>query len=185
MATVQAQKFPVQMFDQYTIDKDILRIGLFRFALTDQYTMGFMYMNGEPFCFTLEDRVRDVNHDGDLNDPGEGKVYGDTAIPCGTYKITLYDSPHFKRMLPLLHNVEGFEGILIHGGNTVVDTKGCILVARNANILSSLILNGKNVGKIQGSTEQDVVRMIGKYKETYIDIKDGQAKSGIELTVSA
>lgn len=42
------------------------------------------------------------------------KIFGKTAIPTGTYKVQLTYSPRFKRVLPLLIGVKGFEGIRIH-----------------------------------------------------------------------
>ena len=63
-----------------------------------EYTIGTLSVNGQRFCDTLEDKVRDLNADGDLNDEGEGKVYGKTAIPYGTYEITLdIVSPKFSQ----------------------------------------------------------------------------------------
>lgn len=95
------------------------------------YTIGKLYINGEYFCDTLENTVRDLNNDGDLEDPGEKKIYGETAIPKGVYKIILAMSPRFKRILPVLLNVKYFTGILIHRGNYPKDTHGCILVGEN------------------------------------------------------
>lgn len=40
-------------------------------------------------------------------------------------------SPRFKRVLPYLHDVPHFLGILIHSGNTEEDSAGCIIVGRN------------------------------------------------------
>ena len=106
-----------------------------------EYTIGTLSVNGQRFCDTLEDKVRDLNADGDLNDEGEGKVYGKTAIPYGTYEITLdIVSPKFSQYrqykniggkLPRLLNVSNFEGVLIHIGNSSADTNGCILVGEN------------------------------------------------------
>ena len=45
--------------------------------------------NWERICNTIEDKVRDLNKDGDLNDEGEEKVYAQTAIPYGTYTIAM------------------------------------------------------------------------------------------------
>ena len=96
------------------------------------YTIGsFIDPTGKIICDTLEDKNRDANRDGDLNDPGETKVFGETAIPFGKYRVTMEMSPPFGRRLPYLHDVNGFEGILIHSGNTPVDTHGCILVGEN------------------------------------------------------
>jgi hypothetical protein len=87
--------------------------------MTAKSTTGLMYVNGKVFCHTLEDVQRDV------------KVYGATAIPSGRYPVVSTWSAHFKRELPLLVYVEGYEGIRIHCGNKAEDTEGCILVARN------------------------------------------------------
>jgi hypothetical protein len=97
----------------------------------DTYTIGKFYIdygNGwEYFCNTLEDTVRDLNHDG-IN---EVKIWGKTAIPFGTYKITWAMSPTYKKLMPLLWGVKGFSGVLIHIGNKPEDTLGCILVGEN------------------------------------------------------
>jgi hypothetical protein len=53
---------------------------------------------------------------------------GNTCIPDGTYFVLLTWSPKFKRKLPLLIDVPGFDGIRIHPGNTSDDTEGCLLV---------------------------------------------------------
>lgn len=108
-----------------------MKIEVRRRYLGSDYTIGSMYINGEYFCDTLEDKARDLNKDGDLNDAGEGKVYAETAIPYGEYEVVVNHSPKFKRMLPRLLNVPHFEGILIHRGNTAKDSAGCILVGEN------------------------------------------------------
>lgn len=86
-------------------------------------TVGQMFVDGEFECFTMEDVVR----------PDGVKVYGQTAIPAGTYDVIVNWSNRFKRELPLLLNVPGFEGVRIHTGNTAADTEGCILVGKERN----------------------------------------------------
>lgn len=118
-----------------------MELKLKRIALRDTYTIGKLSVDNHHFCDTLEDKVRDYNKDGDLNDAGEGKVYGKTAIPYGRYEITMkVQSPKYsqrasyawcKGYLPRLLNVPHFEGILIHGGNSAEDSCGCLLVGEN------------------------------------------------------
>lgn len=100
------------------------------------YTIGKLFIDGIYFSDTLEDTVRDlppVCPYTAQNQPCacQGKVYSQTAIPAGTYRVTLEQSPRFKRVLPYLHNVPHFLGVLIHSGNTAKDSAGCILVGRN------------------------------------------------------
>lgn len=90
------------------------------------YTVGRLYVDGKMFCNTLEDRVRDLDR--------EEKVYGETAIPAGRYRVIFNWSPKFGRNLPRLLNVPHFEGILIHPGNTAADSAGCILVGKNTEV---------------------------------------------------
>lgn len=78
-------------------------------------TLGALAINGIFFCWILEDVVR------------ETKVPGKTAIPAGTYLIDLTWSPRFKRVLPVLLGVRGFDGVRIHPGSTSADTEGCLL----------------------------------------------------------
>ena len=98
-----------------------------------EYTVGRLYIDGELFCNTLEDKVADVNRNGEI-DGTERKMPGKTAIPYGTYKIFYGWSPRFGRNLPRLLNVTAFDGILIHPGNTAEDSAGCILVGRNTEV---------------------------------------------------
>lgn len=108
-----------------------MKLKLNRVYFAPTYTIGKLYVDGELFCDVLEDTNRDKNKDGDLNDPGEGKVYGETCIPFGKYKVIITMSQRFGRLLPLLLNVKGFKGIRIHPGNTAIDTHGCLLVGIN------------------------------------------------------
>jgi len=102
-----------------------------RFYMGPKYTVGKLYVDGMYMCDTLEDVVRDLNHDGDLNDPGEGKIPKQTAIPFGRYRVIVTRSPKFKRELPEILNVNHFTSIRIHAGNKPEDTDGCILVGEN------------------------------------------------------
>lgn len=109
--------------------------------LRPEYTIGIFSINGKKFCNTLEDKVRDYNKDGDLDELGETKVYGETAIPYGHYKVVLSYSPKFKRVMPRVLNVKHFDGILIHNGVTNKHTLGCILIGDNSEV--GKLSNGK------------------------------------------
>lgn len=108
----------------------------------EDYTIGRMYINGEFFCNTLEDTDRGITQTMDKNIIRSRKIPNQTAIPLGTYNITLdVVSPKFSQKdfykevcngkLPRLLNVPGFDGILIHVGSNAAHSSGCILVGNN------------------------------------------------------
>lgn len=127
-----------------------MRLKLERKYFKDNYTIGNLYIDDQFFCNTLEDKNRDLNKNGRF-DNGEMKVYGETCIPFGTYRIIINMSPKFGRELPRLIDVPSFEGVLIHRGNTAEDSAGCILVGEN-----------KEKGKVLNSTpyEERLVKAI-------------------------
>lgn len=98
-----------------------MKLRLIRDVLAPGFTLGTLHDDVDFFANTCEDTDRF------LEDGGE-KVYGQTAIPVGLYKVRLSWSPRFGRILPELLDVPGFVGIRIHGGNRADDTHGCILV---------------------------------------------------------
>ena len=109
------------------------------------YTIGVMSIDGKRFCETLEDADRNLNSSMTVEQIKAIKKSNETAIPTGTYKITLDTfSPRFgnksfyKKVcggkLPRILNIKGFDGVLIHCGNTNLDTSGCILVGRNLEV---------------------------------------------------
>ena len=91
---------------------------------TASSTPGILKVDDAFECYTLEPVVREVPNE----DVADWKVEGKTAIPSGTYEVIIDLSAHFDRPMPHLVDVPGFEGILIHYGNTSADTEGCILV---------------------------------------------------------
>lgn len=108
-----------------------MEIRINRIASKEDYTIGKLYINGTYFCDTLEDTDRGLADTMTINEILAKKVKAQTAIPTGKYDIILSFSPRFKRVLPLLLSVKGYEGVRIHPGNTNKDTEGCLLVGEN------------------------------------------------------
>lgn len=112
-----------------------------RIARRSSYTIGKLYLDGVYQCDTLEDTDRGLDKTMGEAEILAVKVAGQTAIPTGTYSVTLgVVSPKFGKKaayafcegkLPRLIDVKGFDGILLHSGNSAADTAGCILVGRN------------------------------------------------------
>ena len=111
-----------------------MKFNLFRKWKKTDYTIGKLKLEGEFFCDTLEPPVRnlvDYNHDGDFDDKGEGKVYGNTAIMPDTYEIKMNMFESLGKKMPMLIGTKGFTGVFIHAGETVKNTKACILAGSN------------------------------------------------------
>ena len=150
-----------------------MKLEVIRFNKGEDSTNGLLFniTNNERkfLCYTLEDESR------------EEKVYGETCIPEGEYKLGFrtvggYHAKYSKRfadihmgMLQVL-DVPNFEYILLHCGNTDEDTAGCLLLGdtqENNNI--------KKNGFIGRST--------AAYMRVYPDIAKA-LKEGEEVTIT-
>ncbi len=109
----------------------------------EEYTIGKLYVDGIFFSNTLEDKDRGLASTMALGEIKRIKKAGITAIPTGTYNIRMdIVSPKYSKKdwfiknchgakMPRLENVPGYEGVLVHPGNTAADTDGCILIGKN------------------------------------------------------
>ena len=124
------------------MENNALELLLDRKYKNETYTIGNLYVDGEWFCNTLEDKDRGLSQTMSLEEIKETKVYGETAIPTGRYEVSMdivspkyngvkWYKDNFGGRMPRLENVKGFSGILIHSGNTALDSNGCILVGLN------------------------------------------------------
>ena len=125
----------------------------------DGYTIGNVSVNGEFFCNSLEDKDRGLDQSMPLSRLKKMKVYGQTAIPTGTYSVKSYFWPKYRKYYPLLLDVKSFSGILIHAGKNATHTLGCILLGENkikgglvngekyVRSITSMVQNAENIGE--------------------------------------
>jgi len=119
-----------------------MELKLERDILMRDRTLGQLSIDGKHFCWTLEDTVR----------PGR-KIYGETAIPAGTYEVKITRSARFRKDMLQIMNVPGFEGVRIHGGNRPQDTEGCVLVGFERDT---------DYGIIRQSASTELLRLVKK-----------------------
>jgi len=105
-----------------------MEILLKRKVRTAKSTTGDFIVNGNRIAYSLEDIDRRLQQSDSLDHIKSVKVHSETAIPAGRYEVILSFSNRFKKFLPLLLSVPGFEGIRIHSGNKADDSDGCILI---------------------------------------------------------
>lgn len=126
-----------------------------RYEYEPDRTLGVFNIDGRFYCHTLEDKVR----------PEGIKIYGETAIPEGTYKMILLPfRGDTNKMYPHLQDVPMFEGICIHGGNKPEDTVGCILVG--------LTRSGSEIGNCKSALE-GVIEKIKNNQPASITVRNG------------
>lgn len=104
-----------------------MELKLIRKYFTGKSTVSELYINNKLFCHVLEDVDRALDSKMGKARIGWLKQYANTAIPYGKYEIVNTYSNRFKKYLPLLVNVPGYDGIRIHPGNYHTDTEGCLL----------------------------------------------------------
>ena len=120
------------------------------------YTISNLTIDGKWFCNVLEDTDRGLDDFMSIEEKKKHKKPSITAIPRGTYEVTLdvvspkYSTNTFYKQVcngkvPRLLNVKGFEGILIHAGNSSKDSAGCLLVG--VNKVKGQVLNSRETFK--------------------------------------
>lgn len=119
-----------------------MEIKLIRKYRNSNYCIDKLYINNTYFSDALEDPDRGLISSMSLTEIQRIKIKGNTCIPYGTYNITITYSPKFKKNLPLVNKVKGFDGIRIHSGNTPKDTSGCILPGFNK--IKGQVINSKD-----------------------------------------
>lgn len=118
-------------------------ISITRAASSNQGTFGMLSIDGVPQCLTLEPVI--------------------PAIPDGTYDCIPHSGPKFQNVWEVT-NVPGHSAILLHSGNTIDDTHGCVMVGSYlANIngkrgLANSRLTLSNLREILPSTFQLTVK---------------------------
>ncbi|BAQ85046.1 probable peptidase [uncultured Mediterranean phage uvMED] len=150
-----------------------MKLDVIRTQFGKDATNGMLFIDGVFECYTLEDEVR------------EEKVYGETAIPEGTYDIkfrtegtftkkyqTRYGNQHYGMLWlqDVKNDKMSFEYIYLHSGNNDDHSLGCILT---------------------GSTQQDLDLgkdgMIGRSRDAYKRMYDKVAKpilAGKKVTIT-
>lgn len=122
---------------------------LLRYSDNGTTTVGLLNVNGEYYCYTIED----THH--------EEKIPGETRIPAGTYDIQFrkelteltkkYREKYYEWFtwhLQLL-NVPEYDSIYIHNGGDHTNTEGCILVSDSLSITdaSTTLTNSRTTFK--------------------------------------
>ena len=111
-----------------------MKLEVLRFNSGKTFTSGLLFDvtdNVRSFlCYTMEDQYNPT------------KIYGETRIPAGTYKLTLraeggfhnrylsrYGAEWHKGMI-YVNEVPNYTYVLWHVGNSPKDTKGCLLLSK-------------------------------------------------------
>ena len=119
-----------------------MKISLVRIANKKTYCIGRLYVDGMYVCDTIEDVDLGLDQSWSLDKIKQKKVKSKTAIPTGTYEVTLnIVSPKFSKIayykqfcngrVPRLLRVPGFDGILMHIGKDERSSAGCLIVGYN------------------------------------------------------
>jgi hypothetical protein len=99
---------------------DAKHIHIKRVSTSDAGTFGVVLdgFNGVPFCVSLELPYKD-------NKPNI------SCIPSGIYEGIRVDSPRFGNTFEVQGNLGERTHILFHCGNSISDSRGCLILAEN------------------------------------------------------
>lgn len=142
-----------------------MEIELQRQPSAKETTFGDLYVDGVFDCYTLEDQIREISG----RPVAEWKVHGKTAIPAGRYRVTLELSQRFGPDTITINKVPGFDAIRMHGGNTAVDTDGCVLVGDKVDLTAAKI-SGAKFDHVLDDLQASIKKAIDDLEEVWITI---------------
>lgn len=120
---------------------------LYRFFMGAEVTLGYIEEGRNSPTWTLER-------------PWKDNAKNISCIPEGRYSCTNYVSQRFARAFEL-HNVPGREAILIHAGNEVSDTQGCIMpgmtIGLNTKGIPTVMQSAVALGNLMASYRQGFI----------------------------
>jgi len=134
-----------------------MKILIQRKPTTPTYTEGEMFINGEWWAMTLEDTVRKGK-----------KVYGQTAIPAGKYRVVVDYSEKFRKKMTHILSVPGFEGIRLHQGCHPRDSYGCPLLSKRRGGTPGTLTAMK-----AGILTDELTRLVEQAGGAEIEIRNG------------
>lgn len=119
-----------------------MKLKLIRFKKDKKVTLGMVFLNDAFLCFSLER-------------PWMGNQENISCIPDGEYPVSKRQSPKFGPCFAV-DGVKGRSDILIHVGNTVEDSHGCILVGNGIDIEANAISYSRDaMGKFHLNLKED------------------------------
>ena len=144
-----------------------MHLMLTRMFNKENATIGSIQVDGKYECLTLEDPRQDV------------KIDGETRIPAGTYEIKLRKEGGMNAKYAIkyvwhkgmlwLQNVDNFEWVYIHIGNSPEDTQGCILVGSGCDIGGEMVTGS---GKAYYRIYEKIAKAIKDGEKVLIEVID-------------
>ena len=98
-------------------------------------TFGVLIVEGKPLCVTCED-------------PWNDNKKGESCVPTGLYECVRHNGTRYRNVWEVTH-VPGRSAILIHSGNTIRDTRGCILVGYGFGRIDKLPAVTESISALQ------------------------------------
>ena len=111
-------------------------------------TIGVLSLNKQLFCYILEP-------------PKKENERGQSCIPTGQYTCKRYNSEKYLSPCLAVYNVHGREYISIHYGNTLKDTKGCLITGKYPGYLDGkrAVLRSRNTLEALISKTHDICHL--------------------------
>src|SRR3972149_2962891 len=101
-----------------------MELKLIRKIFTENSTIGDIFIDGKFHSNCIEDKDRGLMQSMAVEEVKKIKVFGQTCIPYGKYQVMDTYSPKYKKNVPQIVNVKGFDGIRIHSANQATQLEG-------------------------------------------------------------